>query len=137
MRSIKKVSPSNILPERSFFIKGHYGNETSFSSSHKVQTGGGPYTKATTRGNGTVYVVCGVSGQKETTTSSGYPHNAMFYSSTSNYGSLVIDVSGGSLSCKFLASNGTIPDQFTITKPTTPSTLRASSYIFLSDSKSE
>jgi hypothetical protein len=52
----------------------------------------------------------------------GYPHNAMFKSITTSFGSLVLDVSGGTLICKFLSSSGSIDDQFTIQKPT-PATM--------------
>jgi len=104
--------------ERSFFMKGHFGLENTFSNSMKVQSGDGistPYTKTSRTGPGTVYVVCGVSGQVGGT-SSGYPHNAMQYSTSSTNGSLILEVNGGVLNCKFLTSSGSIPDQFTITK---------------------
>lgn len=101
--------------ERSFFIKGHYGNEASFNSGFKVQPGGGPYSKTTRTGEGTVYVVCGVSGQTSATTS-GFPHNAMYYSSATELGSLVLEIGQTSLTSKFVTSNETIADQFTITK---------------------
>lgn len=107
--------------ERSYFIKNHTGLETSFNSAtypagNIIQAGGGPFTKTTRTGNGTVYVVCGVSGQAGGATQSGYPHNAMFKSIISNYGSLLLDVSGSTLTCKFLTSTGSIGDQFTMQK---------------------
>ena len=109
--------------ERSKFIKGHYGLETTFNNSlfpagNVVQTSTNSYTKNTLRGNGTIYVVCGVSGQGGGSTQSGYPHNAMQVSTTSNNGSLLLDINGGVLSCKFLTTSGSIYDQFTITKTT-------------------
>jgi hypothetical protein len=104
--------------ERSKFIKGHHGSENTFSNStHVVQTGGTGYTKSSRTGNGTVYVVCGVSA-KVSSTQSGWPHSAMHYSTASKIGSLILDIAGGELKCRFLTSTGTISDEFTITKPT-------------------
>jgi hypothetical protein len=102
--------------ERSYFLKGHFGNESSFNASYQVQPGGGPYSKSSRTGNGTVYVVCGVSGQTSATTP-GYPHNAMYFSTVNELGSLILDISGTSLTSRFLTSNGTIGDEFTIYKP--------------------
>lgn len=104
--------------ERSFFLKGHFGLENTFNNSMKVQPGDGnavPYTKSTRTGPGTVYVVCGVSGQVGGT-SSGYPHNAMQYSTASTNGSLILTVTAGVLNCKFLTAAGNIDDQFNIVK---------------------
>jgi hypothetical protein len=102
--------------ERSFFINGHYGDENTFDSTYLVQSGGGPYHKLTRNSAGTVYVVCGVSG-KISSTSPGYPHRAMYASTVSEYGSMLIDVTGTSLTASFLTSGGIIEDSFTITKP--------------------
>lgn len=102
--------------ERSNFIKGHFGVESSFTSANIVQAGPGPYTKAARTSDGTIYAVCGVSGQVSGT-ESGYPHDAMFYSNASNFGSLILDISSTGLTGKFLTSTGAILDNFTITKP--------------------
>ncbi len=102
--------------ERSYLIKGHYGISSSFNSSYLVQPGGETFSKTSRTGNGTIYAVCGVGGQLEGS-SPGYPHNAMYYSSTSKLGSLIIEVTGGNLKCSFLTSNGTIADDFTFSKP--------------------
>jgi len=115
------LSGHSHIYERSSFIKNHTGLENTFNSSvypagNIIQPGSGPYTKSTRTGNGTVYVVCGVSGQAGVGTSSGYPHNAMFKSIINSYGSLILDVVGDSLTCKFLTSTGSINDQFTIIK---------------------
>ncbi len=110
--------------ERSMMLKGHFGAETTFNAATMaVNSGSGiypaSYSKTSPSYNGTVYVVCGVSGQKGATTL-GWPHNAMFSSSIDYYGSLVIDVSGDRLDCKFLTSTSTIFDQFTIQKVGAP-----------------
>jgi hypothetical protein len=110
--------------ERSYLIKGHYGNSGSFNSSYLVQQDGNNFSKTSRTGNGTIYAVCGVAGQLEGS-SPGYPHNAMYYSSVSKLGSLIIEVNGGNLKCSFLTSTGTIADDFTFSKPpvTPPTTI--------------
>ncbi|MBK6989716.1 MAG: fibronectin type III domain-containing protein [Bacteroidetes bacterium] len=110
--------------ERSMMLKGHFGVESTFNSATMaVNAGSGiypaSYTKSSPSFNGTVYAVCGVSGQIGST-SSGWPHNAMYSSSVAVYGSLVIDVLGDRLDCKFLTYTGSIFDQFTIQKSGTP-----------------
>ncbi len=110
--------------ERSMMLKGHYGVESTFNSATMaVNSGSGiypaSYTKSSPSFNGTVYAVCGVSGQIGGT-SVGWPHNAMYSSTVSVYGSLVIDVLGDRLDCKFLTYTGSIFDQFTIQKSGTP-----------------
>lgn len=102
--------------ERSKFIKGHYGVESTFNSSYVVQSGPGPYTKSSRTGQGTIYAVCGVSGEVSSTVS-GYPHDAMQFSDVSDHGSMILDFTGTSLTGQFLTSGGVIKDSFTITKP--------------------
>lgn len=108
--------------ERSFFMKGQTGLETNFNpaiypAGNVIQSGSGPFSKTTRTGPGTVYVVCGVSGQANGATSPGYPHNAMYKSIISGYGSLILNVTGGVLQCSFLNSTGVIEDDFSIQKP--------------------
>jgi len=108
--------------ERSYFIHGHYGNESSFNSSMIVQSGDGissPYLKDSLH-NGTIYAVCGVGGKNSTSTTSGYPHNAKISSFAGFGGSLAIEIFGDTLNYKFLKMDGTIPDQFTMIKSATP-----------------
>ncbi len=116
------ISGHSHIYERSNFIKGHKGLENTFKSSlyptgNIIQAGGGPYIKFNRTGNGTVYVVCGVSGQSGGSTMTGYPHNAMFKSNITSNGSLILEVNGENLTCKYLTSSGSIDDQFTIQKP--------------------
>jgi len=54
---------------------------------------------------------------KVTAPVAGFPHDAMYYSTATKYGSLVIDVNGNSLNCKFLTSDGNIEDEFGVSKP--------------------
>jgi hypothetical protein len=102
--------------ERSYLIKGHLGTSSTFSQAMKVSTATNNFTK-TPPFDGTVYAVCGTSGQRpDGTTQSGYPMPCMFFNNITNACSLVMDVSGDNLSCKYLASTGTVVDQFSIAK---------------------
>jgi hypothetical protein len=65
--------------------------------------------------NGIVYVVAGSAGQLEGS-SSGYPHNAMYYSNVSIGGALYFEVEGNRLNAKWIAGDGVIRDNFTIMK---------------------
>ena len=116
--------------ERSYFIKNHYGLESTFDSTFSstgniVQSGGGPYFKSAQNDSGTVYVVCGVSGEIGTGTSPGYPHNAMFTSINNVSGSLILDVYGDTLTSKFLTSVGVVADSFSIIKTIPPAIYRS------------
>jgi hypothetical protein len=101
--------------ERSYLIKGHFGLSSTFTQAMKVSTATNTFTKAPPY-DGTIYAVCGTSGQNPGATQSGYPMPCMYFNNNTNNCSLVIDVSGDNLSCKYLASTGTIVDQFSITK---------------------
>jgi hypothetical protein len=106
--------------ERSYLIHGHYDDESTFDmQTMAVDTGSGTYPAAYVKSApgflGTVYVVCGVSGQLSST-SSGWPHDAMYLSDNSQFGSMLIDVTGDRMDCRFLTANGSIGDDFTILK---------------------
>ncbi len=109
--------------ERSFLINGHYGLSTTFNpATMKLDgtpgqaDGTGPYTKpgVITPNMGTVYAVCGVSGKKDASGSLNHP--AMYFSTYSHWGSMVIDVVGNTLSAKFLNDQGAVIDHFDIRK---------------------
>ncbi|MFM2207074.1 MAG: hypothetical protein RL213_1049 [Bacteroidota bacterium] len=106
--------------ERSYLLRGHLGTESTFDmATMAVDSGPGTYPVCYTKSSpgflGTVYVVCGVSGRLSST-SSGWPHNAMYTSTNTWYGSMVIDVTGDRLDCRFLTGNGALRDEFTILK---------------------
>lgn len=101
--------------ERSYLIKGHYGIASTFTQAMKVSTATNAFVK-TPPYDGTVYVVCGTGGETGSGTQAGYPMPCMFFNNTTYAASLVIDVNGDNLSCKYLASTGAIVDQFTIAK---------------------
>ncbi|MEO6670641.1 MAG: metallophosphoesterase family protein [Ferruginibacter sp.] len=113
--------------ERSFLINGHYGLESSFSAtSQALSTSSAkydgsanscPYTKSNTdTRNGIVFVVAGTAGQNADGSSSGYPHNAMYYSNVSNGGSLFLEIEKNRLDAKWICQDGVIRDNFTILK---------------------
>lgn len=110
--------------ERSRLMKGHYGNEASFSASYNLSTSSAvydgssnscPYFKDSLHNDGTVYVVAGSAGQLGGQQST-YPHNAMYTSNVTNGGSLVLEIEGNRLDAKWLCADGVIRDKFTIMK---------------------
>ena len=96
-------------------MKGHFGLSNTFTSAMKVSSATNTFTKSSPF-DGTIYAVCGTSGQNTGTIQTGYPMPCMYFSNNTNNCSLVIDVSGDNFSCKYLASTGVIVDQFTIAK---------------------
>ncbi|MFT3700759.1 MAG: metallophosphoesterase [Agriterribacter sp.] len=112
--------------ERSKLQNGFYDVEANFNATvHNVSSSSGlyngsanacPYYKSEATGNkGTVYVVSGSSGQLGGTTS-GYPHNAMYFSNATNGGAIMLEIQGNRLDAKWVGADGTIRDQFTMMK---------------------
>jgi 3',5'-cyclic AMP phosphodiesterase CpdA len=69
--------------------------------------------------HGTVYTVSGSAGKFGHGTQSGYPHNAMFYSSNAFGGVFYIEVDSNRLDAKYVTQNASLPvvrDSFTIFK---------------------
>ncbi len=112
--------------ERSKLLKGHYGNEASFTTAMNVSQSSGkydgsasscPYVKSNALSyNGTVYVVAGSAGQLSSATQASYPHAAMYYSNVSNGGSLVLEIEANRLDAKWVCADGVIRDKFTLEK---------------------
>lgn len=112
--------------ERSYLLKGHYGNSSSFdAATMRLQNAsngnfdeGTPYVKdgSYSTPEGTVYVVCGNSGSSESSPSMDHP--AMYYGhgASGAFGSFVIDVNRNRLDGKYIKSTGELADQFTILK---------------------
>lgn len=109
------LSGHSHVNERSYLIKGHYGSSTTFTQAMKMSAGTNAFTKSAPF-DGTVYAICGTSGQNPGTVQAGYPMPCMFFGNNSNNCSLIMDVLGDNLTCKYLASTGVIIDQFSITK---------------------
>lgn len=103
------------INERSYLIQNHYGNANTFNSSHKVSNATTNFIK-TPPYDGTIYAVCGTSGQDPGSVQSGWPMPCMFFANNSDNCSMILDVNGDLLDAKFLTSAGNIADQFTITK---------------------
>lgn len=112
--------------ERSFLINGHYGTESTFvPGTHALSTSSAKYDGSAnscvyvkdplSAVNGIVYIVAGSAGQLEGS-SSGYPHNAMYYSNVSIGGALFFEVEGNRFDGKWISSDGVIRDNFTIMK---------------------
>jgi hypothetical protein len=107
--------------ERSFPLKGHFGVENTLLPSMVLDNSLGStypwYRKSLTGGLGTVYAVCGTSGQGGTVIPvTGYPHDAMAKSYIDTYGSMILNFKSDTLTAKYLASDGTIKDNFKIVK---------------------
>ncbi len=111
--------------ERSYLLKGYYGNEASFSlATHAASSSSAkydgtsnscPYNIASGKVNhGTVYVVAGSAGA-DGGVQSGYPHNALPFS-VDDGGMLYFEVENNRLDAKFIRRDGTIADKFTIVK---------------------
>lgn len=110
--------------ERSKLMKGHYGLESSFAAgTHHLSSSSAkydgtnnscPYVK-NGAADGTVYVVSGSAG-KFGGTSTGWPHNAMYYSDAARGGSMVLEIEGNRLDAKWICDDAVIRDKFTIMK---------------------
>jgi hypothetical protein len=113
--------------ERSYLLKGHYGDAASFDPfTMAVSTTSGKtslneaYTKYTTGPNanqGTVYVVCGNGGS--TSGGNSMDHPVMYYGQQDSAGFMTIDVNGMQLDAKYYDASGHMNDNFTIIKSTT------------------
>jgi hypothetical protein len=114
--------------ERSYLAKGHFGTSSSFNSSMLVDNSSGnfnagePYMKTREDGFGgigTVYTVLGNSGSKTTSPSLNHPIHYAKHGCDACYGSFILEIDGNRLDGTYLASDGTVRDQFTILKENT------------------
>jgi hypothetical protein len=111
--------------ERSYLLDGHYGFSDSFDKTTMVLgdgdgriDGDGPYIKQPGPHNGTVYLVNGTGGEVAGT-GAGLNHPAM-YISHAILGSLIVEAAGGTLDARFINTEGTVLDRFTIVKEGLP-----------------
>lgn len=112
--------------ERSKLMKGHFGNESSFSSiSHNKSSSSGtydsplscPYIKDSLNiKNGTIYSVNGSSGIVSTSSQPNWPHNAMHYSNNTYGGSQIFDIDNNRADITWLGEDGIVRDKYTILK---------------------
>ena len=111
--------------ERSVLINGHYGASGSYNPATMAMDAGSgnidlgePYIKDTDKStqDGTIYVVCGNSGSSTSSPAGTYP--AMYYSDggSNTCGSFIIDVYKNRLDGRYLKTDTTIGDYFTILK---------------------
>lgn len=111
--------------ERSFLIKNHYGNSGSWDPATQLVNGtngsmatGTPYVKEkfNQEHDGSVYVVCGHSGSENSDGSMNHPIFCQGDNGAGVTGSFVMDVYRNRLDGKYLRSDGTIQDEFTLLK---------------------
>ncbi len=110
--------------ERSYLLKGHFGNANTFNPATMIVDSVHPFVKYTDGANpneGTIYSVVGCSGQLSA--SGNLDHPAMQYCTHSYHGSMVIDIDDKTLTAKFLTANNGIKDSFTIQKMSQQDTL--------------
>jgi hypothetical protein len=107
--------------ERSYFLDGHYGLSTTFSSAFQKDpgdgdpAGDGAYRKTDVGPiphSGAVYVVNG-SGSEFRNATLNHPAHVVGLLET---GSMVIDIDGPTLTARFLSGGGVVDDQFQIVK---------------------
>ncbi len=112
--------------ERSKLMKGHFGLESTFNPAiHHLSQSSGKYDGTTnsciyTKDSpdlvgGTVYAVVGSSGRLDPGQPD-FPHNAMYYGSQTNGGSLILEIEENRMDGKWLSDDGIIRDNFTIMK---------------------
>jgi hypothetical protein len=115
--------------ERSYLLNGHYGRSETLQSSMVLDSGqgrvdvGGPYRKpAGGLGAhlGTVYAVCGCSGEGG---SGEFPRHPAMALNLGGFGSMILEFDGQVLNARFLRPSGEIDDAFTIDK-SAPATIR-------------
>jgi hypothetical protein len=108
--------------ERSYLLNGHYGYSTNIAPSMRLSTGSGnPLTSEAYKkpagglgsNRGTVYAVCGCSGQ-----GGAFPvpeHPAIYYA-YAGFGSMVLDITDNRLDAIFITNFESVLDRFTILK---------------------
>lgn len=110
--------------ERSFLMDGHYGYSGQLQHSMILDSTSGCYpiacayqkhTEINKAHKGTVYSVVGCSG-KLSGISSGWPHPVMYKATNTDLGSMLLEINGNRLDAKFILTNGSVYDSFTIMK---------------------
>lgn len=110
--------------ERSFLLDGHYGYSNQLQHSMILDSTSGCYPVGCAyqkridinkAHKGTVYSVVGCSG-KLSGTSSGWPHPVMYKATNTDLGSMLLEINGNRLDAKFILTNDSVYDSFTIMK---------------------
>lgn len=116
------LSGHSHIYERSYLLKNHlesaegfnYGRHVVQKTTGRYKINEGPFINKT---EGTIYCVAGSGGRLELPSKSTLPaHPAMMYSNIEMGGSVLIKVQNNRLDLKWLATDGTIPDEFTVFK---------------------
>lgn len=112
--------------ERSYLINKHYGLSPTFNRSTMMvdSTSGNPdsnrlyikYTYGANKNKGTVYAVVGNSGKSEAENNKMHPVMYKKYAASGGVGSMILEVSGHTLVCKYYKANGELLDKFSIVK---------------------
>ena len=118
--------------QRSQFMKGHYGMETTFDSlQHIRQLSSGAYdgspnscayvknsTLPLPKDSGSLYVVVGSGSAIPQLPFAAWPHDAMHYSNFADNGSLLLTIEGNKLTGEWISTDtlNAVKDQFTILK---------------------
>lgn len=123
LKNFYKVNPADPNTTETNFVKATHTADSSSALYNNVTPNSCAYTYNSGQYNhGTVYVVSGTAGRWGHGTSSGYPHNAMYYSSNAFGGVFYIEVDSNRLDAKYVttfAIGNPIPvvrDSFTIFK---------------------
>jgi 3',5'-cyclic AMP phosphodiesterase CpdA len=109
--------------ERSYLMNGFYGNSSSFNPEvHLVNGKSGKedlneeyikYTQGDNSNKGTVYVVSGNAGSSTSNPELNHP---IMYAGEGGFGSFIMEFDGNRMDGKYLRSDGTIGDYFTMIK---------------------
>jgi acid phosphatase type 7 len=111
--------------ERSFLVKGAYGNAANITSANILQGTSGvdsigeayvKYTQGPNANEGTVYVVQGNSGSVDDAPSFQHPYMIAEYGCDTCAGSFILDVDSNRLDGRHIDMNGEVRDHFTIVK---------------------
>lgn len=104
--------------ERTHPLRNHFGKDDTFSSKDHVfasSNSTSEYIVKKGTPQGVIYIVNGSGGQLGGR-QPGFPLNSAIYTNTEIGGSMIIDVEGKKMDAKWIASDGSIMDKFTITK---------------------
>lgn len=104
--------------ERSYLIHKHYGNANTFTNEMKVSNNTNHFVK-TPPYNGTIYAVCGTSGQWTGFVQADYPMPCMYFNNSIDNCSMIIDILENKLTARYLAATGNIVDELSIIKKKT------------------
>lgn len=110
--------------ERSMLVKGHYDSlSTEFDSTTMILNGssgnlraGEPYIKDSLSNEGTIYIVSGNGGSFTVTSPLDHPMMYFSHGCATCVGSTILEFDGDQLHGKYLLDDGSIADEFTISK---------------------